>query len=127
MANDPETGRTDAQRARTRLAGALCAQALQRPAWERAAVLDEAGDDDALRREVEDLIEKSQQTLTVLARGWDEPPSDSTASWSLQGKRLGKFEIHSRIGRGGMGEVYMARDTSLDRSVALKLLRPQLF
>ena len=127
MANDPETDQTDAQRARTRLAGAICAQALQRPAWERAAVLDEACDDDALRREVEDLIEKSQQTLTVLARGWDEPNSNSSASWSLQGKRLGKFEIDSRIGQGGMGEVYMARDTSLDRSVALKLLRPQLF
>jgi TolB-like protein/Flp pilus assembly protein TadD len=36
--------------------------------------------------------------------------------------RLGRYEVHSRIGVGGMGEVYLARDTQLDRSVALKIL-----
>src|SRR5271163_3212314 len=38
------------------------------------------------------------------------------------GARLGPFEIVSRIGAGGMGEVYKARDTRLDRVVAIKVL-----
>ena len=39
------------------------------------------------------------------------------------GTRLGRYEIRSKIGAGGMGEVYLARDTSeLDRIVAIKVL-----
>jgi len=42
------------------------------------------------------------------------------------GTRLGPYEISARIGAGGMGEVYRARDTKLDRDVALKVLPPQV-
>ena len=42
------------------------------------------------------------------------------------GTRLGPYEIQSSIGAGGMGEVYRARDTRLDRVVAIKVLSPQL-
>src|SRR4030095_15562205 len=42
------------------------------------------------------------------------------------GNRVGNYEILSAIGRGGMGEVYRARDTRLDRDVAIKTL-PQEF
>src|SRR5713226_4721550 len=38
------------------------------------------------------------------------------------GIRLGRYEIKSQIGAGGMGEVYLAQDTRLDRKVALKIL-----
>ena len=38
------------------------------------------------------------------------------------GVRLGPYEIHSAIGAGGMGEVYKARDTRLERTVAIKVL-----
>ena len=38
------------------------------------------------------------------------------------GTRLGRYEIRSKIGAGGMGEVYLAQDTKLDRNVALKIL-----
>src|SRR5712692_5419616 len=38
------------------------------------------------------------------------------------GARLGPYEIVSALGAGGMGEVYEARDTRLDRSVAIKVL-----
>jgi serine/threonine protein kinase len=42
------------------------------------------------------------------------------------GARLGPYEILSTIGAGGMGEVYKARDTRLDRTVAIKILPPAL-
>src|SRR5215510_6446154 len=38
------------------------------------------------------------------------------------GTKLGRFEIRSRIGAGGMGEVFLAQDTLLNRKVALKVL-----
>src|SRR5437870_6391623 len=39
-----------------------------------------------------------------------------------KGTKLGRYEIRSKIGEGGMGEVYLALDTKLDRKVALKIL-----
>ena len=38
------------------------------------------------------------------------------------GTRLGRYEIRSKIGAGGMGEVYLAQDSKLDRKVALTIL-----
>src|SRR2546425_6430622 len=38
------------------------------------------------------------------------------------GTKLGRYEIRAKIGEGGMGEVYLAQDTKLDRKVALKIL-----
>ncbi len=43
-----------------------------------------------------------------------------------EGTRLGVYEVSAKIGEGGMGEVYQARDTKLDRDVALKVL-PEAF
>src|SRR5260370_29497532 len=42
------------------------------------------------------------------------------------GTRLGRYEIRSKIGEGGMGEVYLAEDLQLHRKVALKVLPPEV-
>ena len=42
------------------------------------------------------------------------------------GTKLGPYEIQSPLGAGGMGEVYRARDTRLDRTVAIKIIHVQL-
>jgi len=44
----------------------------------------------------------------------------------VAGTRLGHYEVVAPLGAGGMGEVYSARDTRLDRTVAIKLLPPQV-
>ena len=44
----------------------------------------------------------------------------------MTGARLGHFEIQAKIGEGGMGAVYRAKDMNLGRSVALKLLPPAM-
>src|SRR4029434_518821 len=104
--------------------------ALDRQPGERAAFLDAAcAGDDALRREVDSLL--SYQTaaepflespaLEVAARSADDQPS-----MPLVGQTLGPYQIESLLGRGGMGEVYLARDPRLERPVALKLLSPDL-
>ena len=55
-----------------------------------------------------------------------EPKAAAPPQPDLTGRTLGDFHILRRIGTGGMGQVYLARQTSLKREVALKLLRGEL-
>src|SRR5262245_58302368 len=41
------------------------------------------------------------------------------------GQRIGPYDVLGKLGEGGMGEVYRARDTRLDRTVAIKIIRAE--
>lgn len=100
--------------------------ALQYPPDRRAAFLDEAcASDPMLRDEVDSLISSYDQAGDSIEAMVDDVAaqilSDDRAS-SLIGKDIGPYKIISQIGKGGMGDVFLAQDPRLARHVALKLL-----
>ncbi|AMY07770.1 Serine/threonine-protein kinase PrkC [Luteitalea pratensis] len=103
--------------------------AMTRPPADRAAFLREAcRDDDASQLELEvTLVDVSraeeflEQPLAAVVADVMEPPTDTV----LTGRRFNTLQIGKLIGAGGMGHVYRARDTELNRNVAVKVLSPE--
>ena len=103
--------------------------ALERAPAERSAFLNQAcGDDATLRNEVESLISSHEQAGDSIEIMAAEAATKmlSAEQGSIEGKQIGHYQVLSRIGRGGMGEVFLSQDTRLNRKVALKLLRSDL-
>src|SRR5262245_24053860 len=122
-------------------------RALDLSSEERAALLAETcGDNDDLRREAESFLTAYDNAGTFLqvpavevaARGIvaddiistvtavTAVPAVSPAVPNLVGRELANYRIISILGKGGMGEVYLAQDTILRRKIALKIL-PAIF
>ncbi len=95
----------------------------------RAAFLDSScARDPDLRAEVQDLIfmhEKPGGFLNAPAYELGANPPGKYETAALAGKSFGHYKVLECIGTGGMGIVYRARDTHLDRSVAIKILSPE--
>ncbi len=107
----------------------LVQAALEQREAERTEFINEAcAGDDVLRQEVESVLAYHEQASRFL----ESPAIEQAASLIAEsqeklqtGHLLGHYIIIEPLGRGGMGEVYLARDTKLDRKVALKLLPAQ--
>ena len=104
--------------------------AREREDSQRVAFLDEAcAGDEVLRREIESLLAEEKE-----AQGFLESPALEIAAkamaqhktQSLAGQRLGPYQVACLLGKGGMGEVYRAHDTKLQRDVAIKVV-PKAF
>jgi serine/threonine protein kinase len=101
--------------------------ALRRDTSERGRFLAEAcAGDDALRAEVESLL-AHDGSAAFLSTPAAVQAGHVTTSGSLSiGHTVGQYVISARLGAGGMGEVYRARDQKLGRDVAIKIL-PTVF
>ncbi len=103
----------------------LLEEALELEASERAAFLDQAcAGDEAMRRKVEALLAAHGRAESFIETPAMEAAAQALAEQarSMVGRQLDHYRILSLLGKGGMGEVYRARDTHLNREVAIKLL-----
>jgi serine/threonine protein kinase len=95
------------------------------PAAREAFLVEACESDRELLDEVQSLISAHEREGSFIDSPAAQPVTEMLASLrseSYVGQTVGSFKILSQLGRGGMGEVYLAQDSKLGRKVALKLL-----
>jgi eukaryotic-like serine/threonine-protein kinase len=88
----------------------------------RSYVAQSCGGDASVRQQVELLLASHERAKSSSATPAAVSLDATTITRSLEGNHIGPYLVGARIGAGGMGEVYRARDTRLDRTVAIKVL-----
>ena len=78
-----------------------------------------------IRQKISNVL-KIDSLFACLTQAEESDFADTATGHDLVGQKIGSFEIVEMIGRGGMGVVYLARDTKLDRSVAIKSMPSEL-
>ncbi len=113
---------------RWKLINLLLDQAFELETEKRDAFLEKAcAGDAALKQEVEKLLQSDERGASFIEIPAAQAVAESIAkSKLLPGNFLGPYKIVSQIGAGGMGEVYRAYDSRLDRFAALKILHGHL-
>jgi serine/threonine protein kinase/tetratricopeptide (TPR) repeat protein len=105
----------------------LFAAALELPPAARLAfVVEASGEDLELKRDVETLLDSHEAATEGFLKSPSVDQSEAPHQALEPKSRLGPYEILGRLGSGGMGEVYRARDRKLDRDVAIKVLPAHL-
>jgi eukaryotic-like serine/threonine-protein kinase len=98
-------------------------QALALPGLERTAYVAAAcGDDAAVHDEILRMLDSHARAGTFLSTPAIDLLGQTGHLPSFEGQQIGPYHVLARIGAGGMGEVYKAFDTRLDRTVAIKVL-----
>jgi len=98
-------------------------EALALPPQRRVQFLnDSCAGNDALKHDVQSLLDESADDDFLETPALDPGATYLQPHSSLVGRRLSEYEVTARIGAGGMGEVYRARDVKLGRDVAVKVL-----
>ena len=108
---------------RRRRIESLFESAVKLPPATRGVFLEQAcASDVALRMEVELLLRLDGEAQDFLESPATELRQETDSADDLTGSRVGVYKVTARIGEGGMGIVYRAHDTQLDRTVAIKVL-----
>jgi len=97
--------------------------ACERKPEERRAYLESAcGGDESLRLEVESLLAHEELAANFLETHESTTPGNAVEASVPAGEQIGPYLVLEFLRKGGMGEVYKARDMRLDRTVAIKFL-----